>query len=146
MLARPGGRYRGILEAILISPDWPTPPPRLFSLVRQSFAWACTEARMGGLTKNTAVAKPRMAVFVLAVLLAGATFLPAQDQHQIDVKQLVRGVIDNELNGTQGEPSRWRYRLQRQEGDKSTVKEVVETKNCDVHFLVSLNGAALTPD
>jgi hypothetical protein len=100
---------------------------------------------MGGLTKNNAVAKPT-ALSVLAILLAGATFLPAQEQPQIDVKQLVRGVIDNELNGTHGEPSRWRYRLQRLEGDKSTVKEVVETKNCDVHFLVSLNGAALTPD
>ena len=97
-------------------------------------------------TKSAAVAERRTAVSIVAVLLAGATFLPAQQRPEVDVKQLVRSVIDNELDNSHRDQSRWMYRLQRLEGNKSTVKEVVETKNCDIHFLLSLKGEALTPD
>jgi hypothetical protein len=97
-------------------------------------------------TKSATVAKQRTAVSIVAVLLAGATFLPAQPRPQVDAKQLVRSMIDNELDNSHRDQGRWMYRLQRREGDKSTVKEVVETKSCDIHFLLSLNGDALTPD
>lgn len=97
-------------------------------------------------TKSATVAKQRTAVSIMAVFLAGATFLPAQQSPQVDVKQLVRSMIENELDNSHRDQVRWMYRLQRREGDKSTVKEVVETKTCDIHFLLSLNGDALTPD
>jgi hypothetical protein len=101
---------------------------------------------MIGFTKGHTVAQQRTAVSIVAVLLAGAAFLPAQQSPPVDVKQVVRSMVDNELENSHPDQSRWMYRLQRQEGDKATVKEVVETKNCDIQFLLSLNGEALTPD
>ena len=58
----------------------------------------------------------------------------------------MRSVIDNELNDSQRDQNRWMYRLRKQEGDKTTVKEVVETKNCEIHLLLSTNGEPLTSD
>jgi hypothetical protein len=55
-------------------------------------------------------------------------------------------MIDNELHNSHPDETRWMYRLRRQEGDTATLKEVVETKICDVNFLLSLNGKPLTPD
>jgi hypothetical protein len=106
---------------------------------------------MIGFTKGDTVAQQRTAVSIAAILLAGAAFLPAQqsppvDVKQVDVKQVVRSMVDNELENSHRDQSRWMYRLQRQEGDKATVKEVVETTHCDIQFLLSLNGETLTPD
>ena len=88
----------------------------------------------------------RTEVSLLALLLAGATFLAAQQAPPADVKQVVRDMIDNELHNSHRGETRWMYRLRRQEGDTATLKEVVETKICDVNFLLSLNGKPLTPD
>jgi hypothetical protein len=86
------------------------------------------------------------AVSLLALLLARATFLAAQPAPPPDVKQLVRDMVDNELHNSHRDETRWMYRLRRQEGDTATLKEVVETKICDVNFLLLLNGKPLTPD
>jgi hypothetical protein len=83
---------------------------------------------------------------LLCVLLAARAFLPAQQSPPADPKQLVRSVIDNELNDSQRDQNRWMYRLRKQERDKTTVKEVVETKNCEIHLLLSTNGEPLTSD
>jgi hypothetical protein len=91
-------------------------------------------------------AKQRTAVSIVAFLLAGVAFLPAQPSPPPDVKQLVQAVIDNELENSHRDQSRWMYRLQKQDGDNASVNEVIETKDCDIHLLLSLNGEPLTPD
>jgi hypothetical protein len=103
---------------------------------------------MTALTKRVWIVKERNAVLIVAVLLllAGATFLPAQQSAPADPKQLVRGVIDNELHESQGDQRRWMYRLQKQEGGKTAVNEVVVTRDCEIHLLLSMNGEPLTPD
>jgi len=58
----------------------------------------------------------------------------------------MQAVIDNELENNHQDQSRWMYRLQKQEGDTTTVNEVIETRTCDIHLLLSLNGEPLTQD
>jgi hypothetical protein len=72
--------------------------------------------------------------------------LSAQQEAPLDAEQLVRGMVDNELESGRQHQSHWMYQLQRQEGDKTTVKEIIETKDCEIDSLLSLNGEALTPD
>jgi len=79
-------------------------------------------------------------IMVSAALLSGQQTPPA------NVNQLVRDVISNEVQSENSDQTQWMYRLQRQEGARTTVREVVETKDCDVHLLLATDGAALTPD
>lgn len=85
-------------------------------------------------------------VFIVAFVVAGAAFLAAQSSPPPDIKQLVQAVIDNEVGNSHRDQTRWMYRLQKQEGDATTVNEVIETRNGDIHLLLSLNGEPLTPD
>ena len=61
-----------------------------------------------------------------------------------DANQLVREVINNELQTSQQDHSHWMYREQREEQNKSTVEEVVETNQCDLKMLLATNGQPLT--
>ncbi len=70
----------------------------------------------------------------------------AGQQVPADANQLVRAVIDNELKLDQQDHSHWMYRAQKQDGEKSTVKEIVETKACDVDVLLSANGQPLSAE
>ena len=88
----------------------------------------------------------KQTAFIATVLLAGASLLGAQQKSPVDAKQLVRTVIDNELDNSHQDHSHWMYRLQHREGDKATVNEVVETKNGDIRLLLASNGEALTAD
>jgi hypothetical protein len=99
-------------------------------------------------TKDPRLVEGNTAAFIviLILLLVGTPLLTAQQKPPSDAKQLVRSVIDNELDSSRQGQTQWMYRLQRQEADKATVTEVVETKNCDFHLLLALNGEALTPD
>lgn len=106
---------------------------------------------MIALANGTAPAPKSIAVSFGIVLLAGVTFLNAQQAplvraKQVDVRQLVRDMINNELNSNPRDHNLWMYRSQRTEGGKTTVKEVVETKSCDIRFILSVNGQALAPD
>ena len=99
-------------------------------------------------TKRAEVIKARIPILATAVLFlfVEAPFLPGQQTPSGDPKLLVRSVIDNELADGHRDRNRWMYRLQKQEGDNTTVKEVVETKDCEIHLLLSTNGEPLTPD
>jgi hypothetical protein len=106
---------------------------------------------MVAFTNGIVLAPKRAAVSFGIVFLAGVTFLSGQQApqvrvKQVDARQLVRDMIDNELNSNPRDHNLWMYRLQQKEGGKATVKEVVETKTCDIRFILSLNGQALTPD
>jgi hypothetical protein len=103
-------------------------------------------------TKRAEVIKPKIPILVIVVLFlfffffAAAPFLHAQQTATVDPKQLVRSVVDNELADSPRDQNRWMYRIQKQEGDKTTVKEVVETKDCEIHLLLSTNGEPLSLD
>ncbi len=99
------------------------------------------------LTKCLSLMTQSTTAFIVILLLVETTpLLPAQQKPASDATQLVRSVIDNELNSTRQGQTQWMYRRQRREADKATITEVVETKNCDFHLLLALDGEALTPD
>ena len=85
---------------------------------------------------------------MILVLATGASLAhkSAGPQVPTDPNLLVRTVIDNELKINEQDHTHWMYRTQRQEGEKSTVKEVVETRACDVDVLVSTNDQPLTAE
>jgi hypothetical protein len=103
---------------------------------------------MAALTKRPQSGKGHATASVVGFLFlfAATLFLSAQQNPSKDPKLLVQSVIENELNDTHGDQNRWMYRLQKQEGDKTTENEVVETKSCEVHLLLSTNGQPLTSD
>jgi hypothetical protein len=85
-------------------------------------------------------------VAIISCLIPATLFPQKVAEDQPDPSQLVRAVINNELKINQQDRSHWMYRDQREEAKKSTVKEVIETKDCDVDLLVSSNGQILTPE
>ena len=102
-------------------------------------------------TATIGILKTQMQVARLSImwlLISGPLFAQtiSGKQAPTDATQLVRAVIDNELKSDEQDDSRWMYRTQRQERGKSTVKEVIETKDCEVDLLVSTNGKPLTAD
>jgi hypothetical protein len=101
---------------------------------------------MAAFGRRAVILTQRAVVFILVVIFAGAAFLPAQQKSPADAKQLVRSVVDNELDDSGRDQSRWMYRLQKKEGDKTTVKEVIEIKTFDIDLLLSSNGEPLTPE
>ena len=63
-----------------------------------------------------------------------------------DANQLVRQVIDNELKVSDQDHTHWMYQQQSQDGEKTTIKQVVEAKDCDVDLTVAANGKPLTAE
>jgi hypothetical protein len=94
--------------------------------------------------------KIRMTAYIAIVFFPFPTVLLAQKSATVklpvDANQLVREVIDNELKANGQDHTHWMYRQQSQDGERTTIKEVVETKDCDVDFTVSANGKPLTAD
>jgi hypothetical protein len=77
-----------------------------------------------------------------------ATAVAAQntvaDHPARDPNALVREVVTNELQAEQNDNSYWRYLQTDKEHGKTTVREVVETKKCDVHRDLSVDGEPLS--
>jgi hypothetical protein len=58
----------------------------------------------------------------------------------------VRQVIDNELHAEKNDHSHWMLRLKLQKSGKTEVREVVETKDGDLDWIISVNGKPLPED
>lgn len=86
---------------------------------------------------------------VLAVLAfaAFAAFAQANNQGDKlgDANQLIRGVVANELKAQQQDQSRWQYRETKQQGDKTQLLEIVETKQGNLQRVVAVDGRPLAP-
>ena len=65
---------------------------------------------------------------------------------KLPANEFVRQIIDNELQAEQNDHSHWMLRLETQESGKSEVREVVETKDGDLDWLISVNGKSLAED
>ncbi|HEX4785149.1 MAG TPA: hypothetical protein VH350_12450, partial [Candidatus Sulfotelmatobacter sp.] len=65
---------------------------------------------------------------------------------QAVVHQLVRQIIDNELQAEKNDHSHWMLRLETRKSGKTEVREVVETKDGDLDWLISVNGKPLPED
>ena len=78
---------------------------------------------------------------IAAATIAAPT--PADDDPVRDPNALVRDVVANELRAEQNDDTYWRYLQSDTEHGKTTVREVVETKKCDVHRDLSVDGRPL---
>jgi len=58
----------------------------------------------------------------------------------------VRQIIDNELQAEKNDHSHWMLRLETRKSGKTEVREVVETKDGDLDWLISVNGKPLPED
>lgn len=60
--------------------------------------------------------------------------------------EFAREIIDNELQAEKNDHSHWMLRLESRKSGKTEVREVVETKDGDLDWLISVNGKPLPED
>ena len=84
------------------------------------------------------------AAFTLAILLLS---MPARSQSvpgsQASANDLARRVITNELK-FQDDHTNWMYRLEQEQYGKKQVEEIIETKECSLSRLLSIDNRSLT--
>jgi len=95
----------------------------------------------------------QMVVFrvITAVVLAVSFLFACPSSSQTSdgrppANELARQIIDNELQAEKNDHSHWMLRLETHKSGKSEVKEVVETKDGDLDWLMSVNGKPLPED
>jgi hypothetical protein len=85
-----------------------------------------------------------------ALALAGLLFASLRSSQTVNeplpANEFVRQIIDNELQAEQNDHSHWMLRLETQKSGKAEVREVVETKDGDLDWLISVNGKSLAED
>ena len=81
-----------------------------------------------------------------AAILCLAATLPALAADEGSANQLVRSVINNEIQAEQRDNSRWLYLSDDTEKGKRQIKEVVETPSGSLSLLIQQDGMALTGD
>lgn len=88
----------------------------------------------------------------VATSLAYAGFLFASlgnsqiANEQTPADEFVRQIIGNELQAEQNDRSHWMLRLETQESGKVEIREVVETEDGDLDWVISVNGKSLAED
>jgi len=65
---------------------------------------------------------------------------------KIDAQQLVREMVQNELNSGKNDPSLWRFRKITVKDSKKQMYDVIETKNGEVDRLLAVNGQPLSAE
>jgi hypothetical protein len=84
---------------------------------------------------------------VLAASLLFASLSSAQTSDgRPPANQFVRQIVDNELQAEKNDHSHWMLRLETRKSGKTEVREVVETKDGDLDWLISVNGKPLPED
>ena len=83
-------------------------------------------------------------------LAAGLVFASLSSAQTSDgrppANEFVRQIIDNELQAEKNDHSHWILRLETRKSGKTEVREVVETKDGDLDWLISVNGKPLPDD
>jgi hypothetical protein len=81
---------------------------------------------------------------VLAASLLFASLSSAQTSDgRPPANEFVRQIIDNELQAEKNDHSHWMLRLETRKSGTTEVREVVETKDGDLDWLISVNGEPL---
>jgi len=64
----------------------------------------------------------------------------------VPANEFIHQIIDNELQAQHNDHSHWMLRLETQKSGKAEIREVVETKDGDLDWLISVNGKPLAKD
>ena len=84
---------------------------------------------------------------VLAASLLFTSLSSAQTSHgRPPANEFARQIIDNELQAEKNDHSHWMLRLETRKSGKTEVREVVETKDGDLDWMISVNGKPLPED
>lgn len=85
-----------------------------------------------------------------ALALAGLLFASLSSSQtsneQLQANEFVRQIINNELQAERNDHSHWMLRLETQKSGKAEVREVVETKDGDLDWLISVDEKPLAED
>ena len=84
-------------------------------------------------------------VLLLALLLSGPEQVGAAASNCTDSNQLVREVIQNEIQGQANNNNLWSYRELTKRKGKSQLLEYCQTKYGTIHRLLASNGQPLSP-
>lgn len=91
----------------------------------------------------------RRRAITVGFLLSGLVLAPQPVRAELSANELLRKVVDNELNAQAQDHSHWMY-LRRTEmpgkQDKETEREIIQSKDGDLDRLLSVNGRALTAE
>lgn len=86
-------------------------------------------------------------VFVLwFASLGGSQTLPTNGEASQSANEFARQVIENELQAEENDHSHWMLRLETEKSGKSEVREVVQAKDGDLDWLISVNGKPLSEE
>jgi hypothetical protein len=89
-------------------------------------------------------------VITPVALAASLLFASLSSSQTSDVRPpangFVRQIIDNEFQAEKNDHSHWMLRLETRKSGKAEVREVVETKDGDLDWLISVNGKPLPED
>ena len=89
----------------------------------------------------------RVTITLLATILPVASLGSSQTSDgRPPANQFVRQIMDNELQAEKNDHSHWMLRLETRKSGKTEVREVVETKDGDLDWLISVNGKPLPED
>lgn len=95
------------------------------------------------------------AVYLFCTLLvAGATpsagspgtTTSASRSHHLSAQELLRNVVNNELNADKNDQSHWIYKSTKHKEGRLETTEVIETKEGELHRLISIDGKALSEE
>jgi hypothetical protein len=93
--------------------------------------------------------KPALYPCLLAALLWAAPLVAqsqSEDQVSGSTNQLVRAVIDNEIQAEQSDNTRWFYRMDETKGGHRDIKDVIETSGGSLSLVLEQDGNPLTPE
>jgi hypothetical protein len=83
--------------------------------------------------------------FLLSLLLSPPEQFEAAANNSTDSNQLVREVIQNEIQGQANDNNLWSYRELTNRKGKSQLSEYCQTKYGTIHRLLAVNGRPLSP-
>jgi len=86
---------------------------------------------------------PAAALLIASVPLAGTE--TASDPTKIPPKQLVREVVNQEVDSSEADHSRWMYRQQHTDPRSNELKECIDTSEGTICRVLARNGHPLTP-
>ena len=78
------------------------------------------------------------------VSLVVPAVLAEQPSRQLPPADLIKAVIQNELNDTQGSQVKWKYVLEKDADGKQETREVIETKHGGLDRLIAIAGKPLS--
>jgi len=112
-------------------------------LIRKNLAASTDwEQPVGSVIRRIIVARITTVLALVGLLFASLSGSQTSNE-QLPANEFVGQIIENELQAERNDHSHWMLRLETQKSGKAEVREVVETRDGDLDWLISVNGKPL---